>query len=85
MSLNSAACTTLASIAGMFAALYRAVDDDSRIRSDRIFSDKFILWRARDRAIHNVVDVSKAGYQRLRHSSHGSSANGNGERAPLLG
>lgn len=69
----------------MFAALYRAVDDNSRIRSDRIFSDKFILWRARDRAIHGVVDAGKAGYQKLRHPRDRSHTNGNGERAPLLG
>ncbi|KAH7341914.1 hypothetical protein B0J17DRAFT_648566 [Rhizoctonia solani] len=78
------ACTTLASIVGMFSALYRAIDDCARIRSDRIFSEKFILWRARDRAINGVVDAGKAGYQKLRHPNH-SSANGNGERAPLLG
>ncbi|KDN50631.1 hypothetical protein RSAG8_01129, partial [Rhizoctonia solani AG-8 WAC10335] len=30
-----------ASIVGMFSALYRAVDDCARIRSDRIFSEKF--------------------------------------------
>ncbi|CAE6456609.1 unnamed protein product [Rhizoctonia solani] len=78
------ACTTLASIVGMFSALYRAIDDCARIRSERIFSEKFILWRARDRAINGVVDAGKAGYQKLRHSNH-SSANGNGERAPLLG
>ncbi|CAE6443747.1 unnamed protein product [Rhizoctonia solani] len=78
------ACTTLASIVGMFSALYRAIDDCARIRSDRIFSEKFILWRARDRAINGVVDAGKAGYQKLRHSNH-SSPNGNGERAPLLG
>ncbi|CUA70582.1 UPF0014 membrane protein [Rhizoctonia solani] len=79
------ACTTLASIVGMFSALYRAVDDCARIRSDRIFSEKFILWRARDRAINGVVDAGKAGYQKLRHPRHHSPANGNGERAPLLG
>ncbi|CAE7218788.1 unnamed protein product [Rhizoctonia solani] len=79
------ACTTLASIVGMFSALYRAIDDCARIRSDRIFSEKFILWRARDRAINGVVDAGKAGYQKLRHPRQHSSANGNGERAPLLG
>ncbi|KAF8754359.1 hypothetical protein RHS01_06296 [Rhizoctonia solani] len=79
------ACTTLAAIVGMFSALYRAVDDCARIRSDRIFSEKFILWRARDRAIHGVVDAGKAGYHKLRHPRQQSSANGNGERAPLLG
>ncbi|ELU37017.1 hypothetical protein AG1IA_08956 [Rhizoctonia solani AG-1 IA] len=78
-------CTTLAAIVGMFSALYRAVDDCARIRSDRIFSEKFILWRARDRAIHGVVDAGKAGYHKLRHPRQQSSANGNGERAPLLG
>ncbi|GAB1521797.1 hypothetical protein RhiTH_004894 [Rhizoctonia solani] len=79
------ACTTLAAIVGMFSALYRAVDDCARIRSDRIFSEKFILWRARDRAIQGVVDAGKAGYHKLRHPRQQSSANGNGERAPLLG
>ncbi|CAE6337228.1 unnamed protein product [Rhizoctonia solani] len=79
------ACTTLASIVGMFSALYRAIDDCARIRSDRIFSEKFILWRARDRAFNGVVDAGKAGYQKLLHPRQHSSANGNGERAPLLG
>ncbi|CAE6426493.1 unnamed protein product [Rhizoctonia solani] len=79
------ACTTLAAIVGMFSALYRAVDDCARIRSDRIFSEKFILWRARDRAIHSVVDAGKAGYQKLRYPRKHSSANGSGERSPLLG
>lgn len=69
----------------MFAALYRVVDENCRIRSDRIFSEKFILWRARDRAIHGVIDAGKAGYQQLRHLGHHSPANENGERAPLLG
>ncbi|KAB5588630.1 hypothetical protein CTheo_7924 [Ceratobasidium theobromae] len=70
---------------GMLAALSRAVDENCRVRSDRIFSDKFILWRARDRAIQGVVGAGKAGYQQLRRPRHHSSGNGSGERTPLLG
>ncbi|QRV89625.1 hypothetical protein RhiJN_17643 [Ceratobasidium sp. AG-Ba] len=75
----------LASIAAMLAALSIAVDDQSRVRSERITSEKHLLWRTRDRAIHGVVHAGKAGYERLRHPRHRTSSSGDGETAPLLG
>ncbi|KAG8720119.1 hypothetical protein FRC08_001144 [Ceratobasidium sp. 394] len=79
------ASTTLASIAGMLAALSVAVDDQSRVRSERITSEKHALWRTRDRAIHGVVHAGKAGLNRLRHARYRTSSSGNGETDPLLG
>ncbi|KAG8687994.1 hypothetical protein FRC09_013165 [Ceratobasidium sp. 395] len=79
------ASTALASIAGMLAALSAAVDDQSRVRSERITSEKHALWRTRDRAIDGVVHAGKAGYNRLRHPRHRTSSSGNGETDPLLG
>ncbi|KAG8746546.1 hypothetical protein FRC10_004680 [Ceratobasidium sp. 414] len=79
------ASTALASIAGMLAALSVAVDDQSRVRSERITSEKHALWRTRDRAIHGVVHAGKAGFDQLRHARYRTSSSGSGETAPLLG
>lgn len=79
------ASTALASIAGMLAALSVAVDDQSRVRSERISSEKHVLWRTRDRAVSGVFEAGKAGYERLRHPRHRTSSSGTGENEPLLG
>lgn len=69
----------------MLAALSVAVDDQSRVRSERISSEKHVLWRTRDRAISGAVHAGKAGYERLRHSRFRTSSSGTGENEPLLG
>jgi hypothetical protein len=69
----------------MLAALSVAVDDQGRVRSERITSEKHVLWRTRDRAIHGVVLAGKASYDRLRHPRRRTSSSGDGEQAPLLG
>jgi len=79
------ASTALAAITGMLAALSVAVDDQSRVRSERISNEKHVLWRTRDRAINGAIHAGKAGYERLRHPRHRTASNGAGENTPLLG
>jgi len=83
------ASTTLASIIASVFALSVAVDDQHRIRGDRIFDEKHIIWKTRDRAIGGVVASTKAGFGKVsgavRRRKNNESGDENGEREPLLG
>ncbi|GBE87947.1 UPF0014-domain-containing protein [Sparassis latifolia] len=85
-------CTALSSIVTTGLALAVVVDNQHRIRSDRIDSRKHFIWRATDRAMGKVIDAVKSAGNRAWSAvmkafkkEDGILESDSGERETLLG
>jgi hypothetical protein len=85
------ASTALASIVSSVLALSIVVDDQHRIRIERITDQKIWIWRARDKQLENIangfawiLEVVKSLPKKMR-SQQANSVNHADERQPLLG
>lgn len=84
-------CTTLAALVAVTLTLVIVVDPESRLRLDKVDSEKALIWKARDRAIESVVGGVKAAFRKVfRRGSPDQNKNTgvgvrDGERQPLLG
>lgn len=59
------ACTSLSSIACTLLTLRAVVDDEMRVRSDRIDDRKAWIWRVRDAGAHWVFDGFKTAWNKV--------------------
>jgi uncharacterized protein (TIGR00245 family) len=76
----------LSSMIATVLALNIVIDNEHRIRPDRIYSNKFIIWRAVDSAASAVYATGKHAVQKVFH--RGDTSNGetrNSIAQPLLG
>ena len=57
----------LSSIVATGFALMITIDNEHRIRMDRIDSSKFILWERREQLFHKLGELGSSALDRLRH------------------
>lgn len=85
-------CTTLAALVAVTLTLLIVVDPESRLRLDKVDSEKALIWKARDRVIEGIVGGVKSAFGKVfrrRGAEEQNKNNGvgvrDGERQPLLG
>lgn len=78
------ACTALSSIVSTLLTLRAVVDDEMRVRGERVDTRKAWVWRIRDTGIQWVLDRANDGWSKLVGLWRRDDG-GDGERRSLLG
>ena len=83
------ASAALSAILVTVSSLLVLLDRDSRVRPERVHDHAHLVWRGRDWVVGKTVEVSKAGWEKVRDvvgSARGSKgqARGGGEEHEML-